>query len=139
MTIETFNVNGSNSVSIYIKDLRKSLVVTNYRLGLSTVEVTSFYKGFKRLNAFFVSLHSHCFHTLLELEPFFCQQVMTSNLFFLFQASCFIGVKTVPILKYFNNRSTNASAESFNAKIKAQFRGVRDVKFYLYRWTKLFA
>jgi transposase len=48
----------------------------------------------------------------------------------------------IPILRYFNNRSTNASAESFNAKIKefrAQFRGVRDVKFFLYRLTKLFA
>lgn len=46
------------------------------------------------------------------------------------------------ILNYFNNRSTNASAESFNAKIKAfraQFRGVRDVKFFLYRLTKLYA
>jgi transposase len=34
------------------------------------------------------------------------------------------------ILNYFDNRSTNASAESFNAKIKAfrsQFRGVRNV------------
>ncbi|WP_317173357.1 transposase [Flavobacterium columnare] len=32
------------------------------------------------------------------------------------------------ILNYFDNRSTNASAESFNAKIKAfrsKFRGVR--------------
>ena len=48
----------------------------------------------------------------------------------------------IPILNYFNNRSTNASAESFNAKIKefrAQFRGVRDIKFFLYRLTKLFA
>ena len=46
------------------------------------------------------------------------------------------------ILNYFNNRSTNAAAESFNAKIKefrAQFRGVRDVKFFLYRLTKLYA
>ena len=46
------------------------------------------------------------------------------------------------ILNYFNNRSTNASAESFNAKIKefrAQFRGVRDIKFFLYRLTKLYA
>ena len=47
-----------------------------------------------------------------------------------------------PILNYFNNRSTNAAAESFNAKIKefrTQFRGVRDVKFFLYRLTKLYA
>ena len=46
------------------------------------------------------------------------------------------------ILNYFNNRRTNASAESFNAKIKAfrtQFRGVRDIPFFLYRLTKIFA
>ena len=46
------------------------------------------------------------------------------------------------ILNYFDNRSTNASAESFNSKIKAfrsQFRGVRDVNFFLFRLQKLFA
>ena len=46
------------------------------------------------------------------------------------------------ILNYFVNRSTNAFAESFNAKIKAfraQLRGVTDLKFFLYRLTKLFA
>jgi len=34
------------------------------------------------------------------------------------------------IINYFDNRATNASAESFNAKVKAfrsQFRGVRDI------------
>ena len=46
------------------------------------------------------------------------------------------------ILNYFNNRSTNASAESFNAKIKAfrlQFRGVRNVAFFLFRLTNIYA
>jgi len=46
------------------------------------------------------------------------------------------------ILNYFNNRNTNASAESFNAKIKrfrAEFRGVRDLQFFLFRLTKIFA
>lgn len=46
------------------------------------------------------------------------------------------------IFNYFNNRSTNASAESFNAKIKefrAQFRGIRDIAFFLYRLTKIYA
>jgi len=46
------------------------------------------------------------------------------------------------ILNYFDNRSTNASAESFNAKIKEfrrAFRGVRDIKFFLYRLTKIYA
>ena len=46
------------------------------------------------------------------------------------------------ILNYFENRSTNASAESFNAKIKAfraSFRGVRDIKFFVFRLTKIYA
>ena len=46
------------------------------------------------------------------------------------------------ILNYFINRSTNASAESFNAKIKAfraQFRGVRNIEFFLFRLTTIFA
>lgn len=46
------------------------------------------------------------------------------------------------ILNFFNNRLTNASAESFNAKLKsfrATFRGVDDVRFYLYRVMKLYA
>ncbi len=46
------------------------------------------------------------------------------------------------ILNFFDNRSTNASAESFNAKIKAfrtQFRGVRNVDFFLFRLTNIFA
>lgn len=45
------------------------------------------------------------------------------------------------ILNYFDNRSTNASAESFNAKIKAlrsQFRGVRNVSFFMFRLSKIY-
>ena len=46
------------------------------------------------------------------------------------------------ILNYFNERSTNASAESFNAKDKnfrRQFRGVRDETFFLFRLSKIYA
>jgi transposase len=46
------------------------------------------------------------------------------------------------ILNYFDNRSTNASAESFNAKIKAfrtTQRGVRDIPFFLFRLAKIYA
>lgn len=46
------------------------------------------------------------------------------------------------ILNYFLNRSTNAGAESFNAKVKAfrsQFRGVTDIPFFLFRLSKLSA
>ena len=46
------------------------------------------------------------------------------------------------IINYFEERLTNASAESFNAKIKAfrtQFRGVGDIKFFMFRLAKLYA
>lgn len=48
----------------------------------------------------------------------------------------------IDILNFFTNRTTNAAAESFNAKIKAfrsQFRGVKDKTFFLYRLSKLYA
>ena len=46
------------------------------------------------------------------------------------------------IINYFEERLTNASAESFNAKIKAfrsQLRGVADVKFFMFRLAMLYA
>lgn len=46
------------------------------------------------------------------------------------------------ILNYFENRSTNASAESFNAKIKAfrsSFRGVKNISFFLFRLSNIYA
>lgn len=46
------------------------------------------------------------------------------------------------ILNFFKNRNTNASAESFNSKVKlfrANLRGVTDLKFFLFRLSKLFA
>ena len=46
------------------------------------------------------------------------------------------------IMNFFNNRNTNANAESFNSKIKnfrANLRGVTDIKFFLFRLHKLFA
>lgn len=46
------------------------------------------------------------------------------------------------ILNFVVNRSTDASAQSFNAKIKtftAALRGVADIKFFLFRLTKMHA
>jgi transposase len=46
------------------------------------------------------------------------------------------------ILNYFDRRSTNASAESFNAKIKAfrsSFRGVKNISFFLFRLSNIYA
>ena len=45
------------------------------------------------------------------------------------------------IPNFYNNRSTNAMAESFNAKIEpfiANLRGVADKKFFLFRIAKLY-
>ena len=45
------------------------------------------------------------------------------------------------VLNYFNNRSTNASAESLNSKMKgfrSQARGVSDLPFFMYRLMKIF-
>lgn len=44
------------------------------------------------------------------------------------------------VLNYFNARSTNASAESLNAKLKsfrAQLRGVADFEYFMYRLCKV--
>lgn len=49
--------------------------------------------------------------------------------------------KEVYVLNYFNNRSTNASAEAFNSKMKgfrAQVRGVADMPFFMYRMSTIF-
>jgi hypothetical protein len=46
------------------------------------------------------------------------------------------------ITNNFYSRSTNAATESFNAKIKdfkRQFRGVVDVKFFLFRLCNIYA
>lgn len=46
------------------------------------------------------------------------------------------------ILNFFLERHTNASAEAFNAKLKAfraTFRGVEDIKFFLFRVAMLYA
>ena len=46
------------------------------------------------------------------------------------------------ILNFYNNRSSNAAAESFNAKVKAfraALRGIWDEKFFLYRLSMIYA
>lgn len=60
--------------------------------------------------------------------------------YFLTAADC-VRLHEATILNYFVNRSTNASAESFNAKLKgfrSLVRGVRDVKFFLFRVGMIF-
>ena len=46
------------------------------------------------------------------------------------------------ILNYYIHRSTNASAEQLNSKIKAfrkSLRGVQDLKFFFFRLSKIYA
>jgi len=45
------------------------------------------------------------------------------------------------VLNYFINGSTNASAESINAKMKgfrSEIHGIQDLPFFLFRCTKIF-
>jgi len=52
-----------------------------------------------------------------------------------------IKAKETEVLNYFNNRSTNASAESLNSKLKgfrALLRGIVDVPFFMYRISKIY-
>lgn len=49
--------------------------------------------------------------------------------------------KEEEVLNYFINRSTNAHAESLNAKLKAfraQLRGIQDLPFFMYRTVTIF-
>ena len=46
------------------------------------------------------------------------------------------------ILNFYDNRSTNASAESINSKIKAfraKLHGVNDTKFFIFRLCNIYA
>ena len=46
------------------------------------------------------------------------------------------------IINFFDNRSTNASAESINSRIKAfraKLHGINDTKFFIFRLCKLYA
>jgi transposase len=57
------------------------------------------------------------------------------------KVSLSIQIHYIDILNFFNTRSTNAVAESFNAKVKTfrvQFRGVKDKNFFLYSLSKLY-
>ena len=69
------------------------------------------------------------------------QQVDASSFDVLKTAAHYLEDHLETILNYFPDRSTNASAESFNAKLKgfrALLRGVSDKKFFLFRVAKIY-
>jgi len=68
--------------------------------------------------------------------------VTDSTLKPLISAAQTVTVNLGKILNYFPDGHSNAGAESFNAKLKgfrALVRGVRDVKFFLFRVSTFFA
>lgn len=69
------------------------------------------------------------------------RKVKEKNFSSFLTASASIRAHEGTILNYFPDRSTNASAESFNAKLKgfrALVRGVTDLKFFLFRIAKIY-
>lgn len=76
----------------------------------------------------------------LRFEQWF-QKVETSSFDSFITVAHYLHDHLETILNYFPDRSTNASAESFNAKLKgfrALVRGVVDKKFFLFRVSKLY-
>ena len=68
------------------------------------------------------------------------QNIVTSQFFHLGFVK--LSLCCLPVCGFYNNRSSNALAESFNAKIKlfrTNLRGVADKKFFLFRISKLYA
>lgn len=70
------------------------------------------------------------------------QKVSESNLSHLISAANTVQQNLGKVLNYFPDGSTNASAQSFNAKLKgfrALVRGVRDIDFFLFRISTFYA
>jgi len=69
-------------------------------------------------------------------------KVSSSEISTLISAANTINNNLGKILNYFPSGSTNASAESFNAKLKgfrSMVRGIRDIKFFLFRISTFYA
>lgn len=76
-----------------------------------------------------------------RMESWF-EKVSESNLKTLISAANTVQQNLGKVLNYFPDGSTNASAESFNAKLKgfrALVRGVRDINFFLFRISTFYA
>ena len=85
--------------------------------------------------------HGHNINEAKESFTKWYQKVEEKNIDSFIVAADSIRLHETTILNYFISRSTNASAESFNAKLKgfrSVVRGVRDKKFHLFRVAKLF-
>lgn len=84
--------------------------------------------------------HTGKLQAKVDLQSWY-QKVETENIESFLVAAESIKAYEDTILNYFHHRSTNASAESFNAKLKGfrtLVRGVRDIKFFLFRVAKLY-
>lgn len=85
--------------------------------------------------------HSHTIKEAKENLNKWYEKVEEKNIDSFLTVAESIRLHETNILNYFINRSTNAGAESFNAKLKgfrSLVRGVRDKKFFLFRIAKLY-
>lgn len=86
--------------------------------------------------------HNHSIHEARDKLAKWYEAVKRSQLDMFSVAAQSIQIHEAYILNYFINRSTNASAESFNAKLKgfrALVRGVRDKDFFLFRVARIYS
>lgn len=97
-------------------------------------------KGTKADHAIFRTKSYNKEQAATKLEEWY-QKVADCNLREVKSARDAIKSKEEEVLNYFNERPTNASAESFNLKVKkfrSMLHGVSDLPFFLYRLTKIF-
>ena len=102
----------------------------------------SIYKAYKLAMQFRSCFEqNHSVHEAQEKLAKWYWQVAQANLKPFIVAAESIRLHEQTILNYFINRSTNAGAESFNAKLKgfrALVRGVTDKKFFLFRVSMIY-
>ncbi len=102
-------------------ELEKAYTLTMYFRGIYETSKTREEAG-RRFKAWFKKVEQTCYDSFKTTAHYLEDHIET-------------------ILNYFPDRSTNASAESFNAKLKgfrALLRGVSDKKFFLFRVSKIY-
>ena len=97
--------------------------------------------GIPRHFRYLVQMKEQRFVFIDDIRVIACFLVMLVHASEIFYAADAIKSREDNVLNYFLERSTNASAESLNSKMKgfrAQLRGVSDLPFFMFRLCRIF-
>ena len=127
---------------LLFKSKSKWTISQTTRAGILFKEFPELEKAYE-LSMMFRSCYEHS-HSMAEARKklkAWQEKIAEKNIESFNVAAESISLREDTILNYFINRSTNASAESFNAKLKgfrSLVRGVTDKKFFLFRVSRLY-